>query len=269
MLMLSAYMDETGHSKDEKQKFIGMAGLIAPAVNWEAFEEKWKTSLKLPYIDLPYFHMTDFASRRKKPYENWSEEKRKKALGKLLITMECSYAMPFGAIVPMDAFRSLPKEQQDYFIDPYFLCFISLVASATTFLEAMNASADEKMTLIFSDQVEFRHRALKMYEDIEQVGLYTRRSTPPILRDMRDIVPLQAADIVAYEMYKEYERRSYRPNNDTRYGYKRLAVMSLRNKFRYPMFRFFTKNDLVDLANQHEQVDKLKKHLENKLKKAS
>lgn len=266
--MLSAYMDETGHSKDERQKFVGMAGLIAPAANWEGFEEKWKAALKLPYIDLPFFHMTDFASRRK-AYEHWSEEKRKKVFGKLMITMECAYPMPFGAIIPMDVFRSLTKEHQDLFIDPYFLCFQSVVAASTTFLEAMKIPDEEKIALILSDQVEFRHRAQHIYDVVEKIGLYTRRSTPPIFRDMRDVVPLQAADIVAYEMYKEFDRRLYRPNAKSRYGFERLEVMSRRNNQRNPMFRFFTKNDLVGMINRFEQVEELKSHLEKKLKEAS
>lgn len=35
-------MDETGHSKDELQKFNGMVGLITKAENWEYFEREWK-----------------------------------------------------------------------------------------------------------------------------------------------------------------------------------------------------------------------------------
>lgn len=268
MLMLSAYMDETGHYRDEKQKFVGIAGLIAPKENWETFEEKWKAALKLPYIKLEYFHMTDYASK-KKVYKDWLEVKRQKVLGKLLNVIESAYPIPFGAIIPMNAFRSLSKEHQEYFIDPYFLCFQSIIAASTTFLEAMKIPEEEKIALIFSDQVEFRHRALKMYEDITEVGLFAHRSTPPIFRDIREIVPLQAADIVAYEMYKEFERRMYRPNDDSRHGFKRLEVMSRRTNFRNPTFRFFTKNDLVGYVNQYEQVYKLREYLENKLKKAS
>lgn len=261
-------MDETGHSKDERQKFVGMAGLIAPAANWEVFENKWKAVLGLPYIDVPYFHMTDFASR-KKAYENWSEKKRRKVFGKLVITMECAHPMPFGAIIPMDVFRSLTKEHQDLFIDPYFLCFQSLVAASTVFLEAMEISDEEKIALIFSDQVEFRSRARHLYDVIGRIGLYTRRSTPPIFRDMRDAVPLQAADIVAYEMYKEFDRRLYRPDAKPRYGFERLEVMSRRNNQRAPMFRFFTKDDLVGMINRLERLEKLKSNIEEKIKEAS
>jgi hypothetical protein len=61
---LTAYMDETGHSKDERQRFNGMAGLLAPTREWERLEIKWKKTLK--EFKLPYFHMKDFAKRKQK-----------------------------------------------------------------------------------------------------------------------------------------------------------------------------------------------------------
>jgi hypothetical protein len=114
MSMLSAYIDETGHSKDERQKFVGMAGLIAPTANWEVFERKWKGALALPHFNIPHFHMTDFASR-KRIYKDWSEEKRKKVFGKLILIIECTHAIPFGAIIPMDAFRGFVQRTARFF----------------------------------------------------------------------------------------------------------------------------------------------------------
>jgi hypothetical protein len=60
MLMLSAYMDETGHSADEKQRFNGMAGLMAPTKRLQRMERKGNTTLRR--FNLPYFHMKDFAA---------------------------------------------------------------------------------------------------------------------------------------------------------------------------------------------------------------
>jgi hypothetical protein len=53
------YMDETGHSRDQKQRFNGMAGLIAPAENWNSLTVKWNKVLEEFHI--PYFHMKDWA----------------------------------------------------------------------------------------------------------------------------------------------------------------------------------------------------------------
>src|SRR5687768_4606103 len=133
MLMLTAYIDETGHYRDEKQKFVGMAGLIAPAENWKEFKGKWKAALDLPYINLPYFHMTDFAAR-KKVYKDWSDEKRTKVYDKLLRVIEITHPLPLGAIISLEFYRKIEKEYQDYFRDPYVLCFQALLAVCTQFL---------------------------------------------------------------------------------------------------------------------------------------
>jgi hypothetical protein len=256
MAIFSAYMDETGHSQDEGQRFVGIAGLIAPVANWEAFERKWKATLKV--FKLPYFHMKEFAHSTQ-TFKGWgsSEAKRQKLFGKLLLHMETAHPIPFGAIVPMERYRSFTKEQQGYFRDPYFLCFQSLVAACSSILEFRKAPDEEKVALIFSDQGEFKNRALQIYKKVEKTEVYIRRSTPPIFRDMREFVPLQAADIVAYEMHKEFERQLYKPNEKPRFGYQKMVKMSNRAGYNQPLFRFFTKTDLTMYIERYEQTGRL------------
>lgn len=255
--MLSAYMDETGHSADARQKFVGMAGLIAPAANWVRFEKQWNAALRLPWIDLPYFHMTDFASK-KKAYADWSEEKRRKVLGKLITIIEVAHPIPIGSIVPMEYYRTLDTEMQDYFIDPYYLCFQSSIAACTSLLEYAKAPQQERVAFIFSDQVEFRHTALQLYElVVEATGLFASRGTRPVFRDMRELVALQAADIIAYEMYKEFERRTSRPDAAPRFGYTRIMKMLSRHNLNRPFFLFFDKYEFdkhIEIYTQYKRL---------------
>jgi hypothetical protein len=255
MQTYSAYMDETGHSKDERQRFVGIAGLIAPVSRWETFERQWKATLEL--YKIPYFHMKEFA-HSKQTFKDWEgkEEERKKLLGELILHMETAHSLPFGAIVPMDAFRSFTKQQQGYLRDPYYLCFQSLVAACSSILAFRKVPDEEKIALIFSDQVEFRSRALKIYADVEHSNYYVRRSTPPVFQDMREVVPLQAADIIAYEMHKEFERRLCRPSAGPRFGYQRIVEMSSRAGHNQPLFRFFTKTQIAALIKGYERSEK-------------
>jgi hypothetical protein len=60
---------------------------------------------------------------------------------------------------------------------------------------------------------------------------------------MRDLVPLQAADVVAYELKKEHERRLYEPEKQPRYGFQMLLKMTSRHKsLQIPMFYFLDKD---------------------------
>lgn len=259
MLGLSAYMDETGHSQDERQRFNGMAGLIAPSDSWGKLASKWNATLK--DFGIPFFHMKDFA-QSKGFFKGWNEAKRRKLFGKLILHMEVIYALPIGTIIPMNEFRSFierrqQQRQQSLFAEPYFFCFMAVTALSTTYLEYKRAPADEKIALTFSDQVEFRHRALQLYDEFRKTGLSIHRSaSAPEFRDMREHAPLQAADIVAYELYKEYERLRHRPDDEQRFGYQRLVKMSERHGRSAPAFKFHTKASLGEYARIAEQAAK-------------
>lgn len=69
VVMLTAYMDETGHSKDERQRFNGMAGLLAPTWAWEEFEPKWKQTLKEAITYLTHIAPDGHNLRDLKPYQ--------------------------------------------------------------------------------------------------------------------------------------------------------------------------------------------------------
>ena len=273
MLMLHAYMDETGHSKDELQLFNGMAGLFAPAENWEVFESKWKATLE--EFKLPFFHMKDFEARDfgspNSPYKGWNEAKRRRLFGKLMRHIASVQPVIVGSIIPMEYYRGLTEVQRAIHSDPYFLSFQNVIAYCTSFLEIIKAPRDTKVALIFSDQVEFRHRALKLYEEIYKFGRFIKRSAkPPSFDDMRKLVPLQAADIVAYEMYKEADRRKYRPSHKPRFGYEQLTKMNERHGFQM-MCRFYSKAELTEYFRAAERTAKIADYWKRrkKLKDAS
>jgi hypothetical protein len=269
MLMLTAYMDETGHSAAKDQNFNGMAGLIASADDWITFEEKWKATLERKEYRLSYFHMREYISRSygssKNPFKNWSDAKCQKLLGKLLRLMEGVYPIPVGAVIHMPDYRGLTDEQREVMYgDPYFLTYQNVIAYATSYLDFVKAPPEIKVGFVFSDQVEFKYRALELYDRIYKVGKFIKRSAyTPDFGPMADFGALQAADIVAYEMFKEYERVLYRPHDKQREGYQELAKMSERHGFK-PMFRFYTKADLTEYAQDAVRAKRLKAYWEKK-----
>ncbi len=238
MTLLKGYMDETGHSKDERQRFVGVAGLVALVEDWEASERKWKETLSV--FKIPYFHMKDFANRRKH-YENWSELKRKKLLGKLFRIIATTHPFPVGAIVSLDDYRSFSAEDRELMGDPYHYCLMGCVYMPAWRTE--NASTDTRIAIIFSEQSEFKNMAGLLLDDFKQNNTAGKRFDLPEFEDMKTFVPLQAADIVAYELYKEFERRRYRPQDDQRYGYVELMKIALRSYTMIP-FIFHTRDTL-------------------------
>lgn len=238
-MMLTGYMDETGHSRDERQRFVGVAGLVAPAESWEAFDRKWKETLGV--FKIPYFHMKDFANRRRY-FEGWSELKRQKLLGKLLRIIATTHPFPVGAIVSLDDYRSFSAEDRELMGDPYHFCLMGCVYLPAWRTE--NASTAVRVAIVFGEQSEFKNMAGLLLDDFKQNNAAAKRFDPPAFEDMKTVVPLQAADIVAYELYKEFERRRYRPQVKQRYGYGELMKTALRSYTIMP-FIFHTRDTLA------------------------
>lgn len=46
----------------------------------------------------------------------------------------------------------------------------------------------------------------------------------PDFKDTKDLVPLQAADIIACELNREFERQLYQPSREPRHGYRDLPT---------------------------------------------
>jgi hypothetical protein len=275
--MLSAYFDETGHSRDERQLFNGMAGVLTPTDHWAAFEERWKRTLK--DFKIPFFHMKDFASL-KGLFNGWSEDKRRRLYGKLLGHMETAYIFPTGVGISMSAFRGFPEEQRKKFIDPYHLCFLTVIGQTTVFMNNSGMAREEKAELVFSNQVEFKNKAHELYAEIIQAPydtvpmlstakLIKSRILPPVFRDMRDFAALQAADVVAYEVYKEHERLSgVRRSAKPRHGYLKLTEMSNRLGYEAPFCRFYAQSDLADFIQTMEAEERRKAYWAKKRVKA-
>lgn len=258
------YMDETGHSSDQRQRFNGMAGLIAPASHWKELERKWKETLDA--FKITHFHMTEFenserarnATRSKNVFKNWSSIKKEKLFSKLLKIIETTHAFPVGSVISMDDFRSLSDEQRKLFDDPYYLGFANMLAYVDFFLKSTGSAPEVKAAIVFSDQVEFRYRALQYYETAYSKEL-TTRIKPPSFDNMRDRRALQAADIIAFEFYRECERQRYRPNDEPRPGYQTICKMSNRLGFQRPLIHFQQRDELLAHA---ENVGKHLRRLE-------
>ena len=217
MLMLTSYMDETGHSRDEKSKFNGMAGLTCKVEEWELFERRWKRMLDR--FKIPYIHMAESFAM----FGDWPEAKIKALSAAAWDAIKKIRPLPLGSIFPMDDLRLLEVKIHFYFDDPYFIAMQDCMKGAFTSVIAY-PDHDVKVAMVFSDQVEFRYNAQQMFEAIRATmpQEVRNRIDPPDFRDMRDWGSLQAADMVAYEIYKEYERVYYNLPRGQRYGYKRI-----------------------------------------------
>jgi len=223
MPVLMGFFDETGDTKDPAQKFVGMAGFVAPSEKWVHFECKWKSILK--DFKLPYFHMKEF-NPSEGVFRGWKgdESKRKALFGSLIETIEEIKPLPVGCVFSSEDFRTLPDRDRRMIKDPYFFSFISCVGMPSMLIQ--NAPSDVELTTVFGEHGCFASTAKKFYGQMQKLYEVGDRLHPPEFRDMRESIPLQAADIIAYELYKEADRQRYRPTMPSRFGIIKIVEMA-------------------------------------------
>src|SRR6185369_14752811 len=155
--LLYAFLDETGHSKDERQRFNGMAGLVAPSQYWIVLEMKWTNTLN--DFHLPYFHMKDFA-HSKQFFEGWSEEARRILYKRLLRHVRTARPFPIGSILLMDDYNSLTTAERAAFGDPYHIGFVTILIQLTA-LASETLLPGQKIVPVFSNQEEFERKLFR------------------------------------------------------------------------------------------------------------
>jgi Protein of unknown function (DUF3800) len=212
---LVAFLDESGI--DYSSRIVAVAGILASRADWEVFSNRWKALLSNAGVDS--MHMRLFEESRG-PYQHLDREQRAALQGSLIDLMnESVFGMVACCIIRGDP-ENRSGQFQENLEQPYSFCVGDVM---TALLRKADAFIDPTVDFICGDQRELRKGARDQYHsmraDPDFAFLRSRFGTVEFLgaKDER-AVPLQAADIVAYEVRKaglnlqegRPERASYR-----------------------------------------------------------
>lgn len=232
--MLTAYFDESGHSKDPKLRFCGMGGLIADSSAWETLSDIWRAALKDAGVTGP-FHMRHYAHRRGE-FKGWTEERRQALFGRLVDAIVTIDAVPTGCVVSLDDFNAAPDFLKKFYREPYFMAFQMVTRGAA--LQALPKTIPfepETVAMVFAEQLEYgattsgseaqerqAGAAQQLWIAMKNMTTYGQWMSS-FSTDSPDKVPaLQAADLFAYELTKEFENLVNRPEDDMRWALRRI-----------------------------------------------
>ncbi|HXG66476.1 MAG TPA: DUF3800 domain-containing protein [Blastocatellia bacterium] len=208
IMPLTAYFDETGHSRDPQVNFVGMAGLAASAEKWEAFENEWAELLE--EYGVPSLHMKEFAHGRG-AFEGWAEVRRRRFLGQAIEIILNTGGMPVGAIVDLRAYRQLDARVQEHLRDPYYMCLNVCVHGALVYglfnplAEQPFSYSGEKINIVFDQNHEFAGLVPSFMSVLEKRPLYNGQVGGYTFSSSMKQMPLQAADFIAYEMGRTFK----------------------------------------------------------------
>jgi Protein of unknown function (DUF3800) len=199
ILVLKAFFDESGHSASSS--FVCMGGCIASLEAWSAFEKEWEYVLRK--YEITCFHMNHFESNRRE-FKKWENEpaKHKGCLADLINIMNDHIDLYIGISANVEDHKLSPPPKND----PYFNCLTTCIDHIASYVSDL--PGDQRIEVVFADNPEFGARVRRLYPKVRDAsGMYGKLATDTY-GFPRDILPLQAADIVAYETNKEWQRQA-------------------------------------------------------------
>lgn len=199
-MIFTAYVDESG--MHDGSQHIVLAGYISTADQWNAFEDNWKAALS--DAGIPSFHMTDFANRIAPHYNRWSESQRQERLARFINIANKHSICSVGVILSKaDLGAAMGRVITVFRGRAYGIAatwFTGLTVAALTKHHDPNAHVAYVMdrgARRSGEYVQIINRMMAKTDLMAGIRALSIR-----LESSSLFVPLQAADILAYELYR-------------------------------------------------------------------
>jgi len=200
MVNFVGYFDDSGTHKGAG--IVVVAGAIATAGRWDKLSREWQSTIKPWGLQRKHFHMTDFVTG-KGDYRGWTVDAKAARLAELVKIIRKHVRVLIGNAVMEADFEEISKRYpRNNFGSAYRFCAF-LVAPA---VDAWRRQSPRRgpVTLIF----EAGNKLLNEYGRIlNEAGrfehLREKFGYSSIAQGTKsEMVPLQAADLIAYATYK-------------------------------------------------------------------
>lgn len=220
VLNYTAYFDESGtHSGSD---VLTVAGYISSSDGWRIFSAGWQAALTDYSLD--HFHMTDFANQAP-PFDAWTESKRRECLGRLIkIINETAFGSVAISLSPKSFDVIFSVRAKAICGGAYGLatsaCFLDLAESLRS-----SPEIDGWIAYVFESGAAGAGQVSKVFTANERDPKSKEHLRLLSLRfeNKRQFLPLQAADILAYELHKDIPRWLGARSRPRRFPLKALA----------------------------------------------
>lgn len=252
-MRLWGYFDASGTQKnpDGQGRYspaVAVSGYLATPKQWSNFQKEWKIVLDIAGI--PYFHMTDFVARVKE-YKGWTQEKRDEIYQALLAVIQRNVMYGIGALVLLSDYREVINTEfrQAVVGQPFTFCSKMCLFAAAQWAERVGYK--DSIRYVFDDGDQHKQDILKAHTHActdEELSAFYRFSTGSLTFGHKDkVTPIQAADILAYEMYKEMYRNVY-PSEPKRYTRRSMHALLDQDGD----YKVYNKDGLMGVIHQAE-----------------
>jgi len=194
-MVLSFFGDESYNDK-----IFTFGGFMALETEWTKLERKWKRRVKKAGVSR--FHAAEL-NGYKKEFESWrGTSKSKDFVVPLLNIIKHRKMVGFSFAMLLDDYRNYTSPvAKDKLGSPYICCFKHCIAMAAQLMHSM--PPEDKFAVIIDRNSE-ENDAVKMFYRIKDDPTvpYRHRLATCVPGSWQEYVPLQAADMIAYDTFK-------------------------------------------------------------------
>lgn len=206
MALLTAYFDESGTHSGSRITAIG--GLLGTKEMWLSVEDQWAVALDdYSEFGLTWFHSTDCDSGNGE-FERVPVELRYALANRLARILADQNLLPVWSSVVTEDWDNVVNDPTflKVYPAPLYLCF---AYCAQKLAEGSIQLADgTSVAVVYSEQPEFEDRISEIWNAYRRNKRASKLSSFSTASP-KDVVPLQAADLVAYEMNHDWQERMY------------------------------------------------------------
>jgi hypothetical protein len=214
LLMLRAFCDESESYPPEPQVFV-LAGYIARPARWEAFSDEWRQALD-EKPSLATFKFKE-AWKLSGQFRHWSEESRNAKVQLLSDIIarhaEAELSVAFRPEVYRAVYREVFGERDRFAKHPLCFAIVQLSVMVSQGLEQLGLPR-EQVDFVFDNHAMAKDKVLAEWDGMAALTPYLRSQpadlrtkimvNPPSFADDAQVMPLQAADMLAGIMRVAY-----------------------------------------------------------------
>jgi uncharacterized protein DUF3800 len=200
--MIIVYLDESGHHTGD---VLTVAALVAPEQDWTRLEKAWRRVLRMAGVSA--FRMSQYENRIGE-FEGWSDQKRFSVIIDLAAALKSTITYGVAASLVVADFQAVivpvMTDMDDSRREPYIFLLQSCMEDIA---KQVQTPLREKIAFVFERNDFTRASILDQYSYLLRVKRWGHIYGPITFADKGDAVPLQCADMLAYEARKDVLNR--------------------------------------------------------------
>ncbi len=253
VVAVAAYFDESQRLErepgDTRPGLVAVAGYVGTVGTWDDhFSPAWRATIESAPHPIREFKAADCRHGTGEFRPPWTKDERRElteALVSLVVDAGPARLIGLGAVTLLD-FSTVPPDDRAALCRFGYLWSLAM-ASADAVRFAANMLGEDRLQLVF-DEADEPGKALQSFMTMREIvaPALADRIRPPHFGPSHEIEPLQAADLLAYETYKEMENRLTLPLREPSRALTRLVAGPMH------MGRYWSFADLRSVSSRRK-----------------